>query len=139
VLLAKPRDTPPAAHKKNHTKNTHTRQKKRTPLSLKKQTTKAIAFFDAVCGVAEAEQHHPDLHLTNYRDVEVVLSTHAIGGLARADFILAAKLDALDVEYSPKWLRESGGAGGGGGGAAAGGGGGGSGGGGGGGGGGAKQ
>ena len=71
-----------------------------------------------MCGVAEAEGHHPDLHLTNYRDVQVVLSTHAIGGLARADFILAAKLDALDVEYSPKWLRENaagGGAGGGGG------------------------
>ena len=80
--------------------------------------TTAVAFFNAVCGVAEAEGHHPDLHLVNYRDVELVLSTHAIGGLARADFILAAKLDALEVEYSPKWLREHGGGGGGGGGGA---------------------
>jgi 4a-hydroxytetrahydrobiopterin dehydratase len=23
------------------------------------------------------------------------------------DFVLAAKLDALDVTYSPKWLREN--------------------------------
>lgn len=31
----------------------------------------AIDFFNAVKQVAEAEGHHPDLHLTNYREVEV--------------------------------------------------------------------
>lgn len=31
----------------------------------------AIDFFQAVKEVAEAEGHHPDLHLTNYRDVQV--------------------------------------------------------------------
>ena len=111
--------------------------------------------------VAEAEGHHPDLHLTNYRDVkvrpsaqatdityarslpskgshkpawfhisaesqnlnhislpqhwdaaqetacaQVDLSTHAIGGLSKNDFIVAAKIDAVPTEYSPKWLRE---------------------------------
>ena len=40
------------------------------------------------------------------RDVRVDLSTHAIGGLSLPDLVLAAKIDALDVEYSPKWLRE---------------------------------
>ena len=68
--------------------------------------TAALAFFNAVGRVAEAETHHPDLHLTNYRDVRVVLSTHVVGGLTFLDFILAAKLDALPVTYSPKWLRE---------------------------------
>jgi tetrahydromethanopterin S-methyltransferase subunit D len=34
---------------------------------------------------------------------QVVLSTHAVGGLTMFDFIMAAKLDALDIEYSPKW------------------------------------
>lgn len=41
----------------------------------------ALAFFGRVTGVAEAEDHHPDLHLTNYRDVRLELSTHAAGGL----------------------------------------------------------
>lgn len=41
------------------------------------------------------------------RDVEVVLSTHAIGALSMHDFVLAAKIDQVPVVYSPKWLRES--------------------------------
>lgn len=66
----------------------------------------AIDFFNAVKDVAEAEGHHPDLHLTNYREVQVVLSTHAIGALSLLDMVMAAKLDALPVQYSPKWERE---------------------------------
>lgn len=31
----------------------------------------AVDFFNAVRDVAEAEGHHPDLHLTNYREVQV--------------------------------------------------------------------
>ncbi|KAL0043030.1 hypothetical protein WJX79_007408 [Trebouxia sp. C0005] len=42
----------------------------------------AVKFFDQVAEVAEEEDHHPDLHLTDYREVKVVLSTHAIGGLS---------------------------------------------------------
>jgi 4a-hydroxytetrahydrobiopterin dehydratase len=38
--------------------------------------------------------------------VRVVLSTHAVGGITLPDLVIAAKLDALPVEYSPKWLRE---------------------------------
>ena len=67
----------------------------------------AFAFLNQLSRVAEAEGHHPDVHLTNYRDVRIVLTTHAIGGLSMHDFVLAAKLDALDVAYSPKWLREN--------------------------------
>ena len=61
-----------------------------------------MAFLTAVADVAEAQGHHPDLHLTNYRDVSLSLVTHALGGLSTADFALAAKLDALPVDYSPK-------------------------------------
>lgn len=66
----------------------------------------AMGFFNAVSEIAEAEGHHPDLHLTNWRDVRVALSTHAIGGLSMPDLVLAAKIDAIAVEVSPKWLRE---------------------------------
>ncbi len=60
-----------------------------------KNFVKAIAFFNQVAEVAEAEQHHPDLHLTGYRNVKIVLTTHAIGGLSENDFIVAAKIDEL--------------------------------------------
>ena len=59
--------------------------------------TEAIEFFQKVAQVAEAEDHHPDLHLTGYRNVAIELSTHAIGGLSENDFILAAKIDQIPV------------------------------------------
>lgn len=57
----------------------------------------ALDFFNRIGAVAEAEDHHPDLHLTAYRNVAVELWTHALGGLSENDFILAAKIDALPV------------------------------------------
>ena len=57
----------------------------------------ALDFFRRVGDVAEAEDHHPDLHLTGYRNVAIELSTHAVGGLTENDFILAAKIDQLPV------------------------------------------
>jgi 4a-hydroxytetrahydrobiopterin dehydratase len=58
----------------------------------------AIHFFNEVAKVAEADDHHPDLHLTGYRNVAIELSTHAIGGLSENDFILAAKIDQVPIE-----------------------------------------
>lgn len=55
----------------------------------------AIEFIHDVAQTAESEGHHPDLHLTDYRNLAIELSTHAIGGLSMNDFILAAKIDAL--------------------------------------------
>ena len=62
----------------------------------------AINFFNDVAKVAEADDHHPDLHLTGYRNVAIELSTHAIGGLSENDFILAAKIDRVPVELKQK-------------------------------------
>ncbi len=57
-----------------------------------------IGFFQRVAEVAEADGHHPDLHLEGYRNVWIELYTHAIGGLSENDFILAAKIDQLPME-----------------------------------------
>ena len=54
----------------------------------------AMAFLNDVARVAEAEGHHPDFTLHSWNKVDVTLWTHAIGGLSRNDFILAAKIDA---------------------------------------------
>ena len=58
----------------------------------------ALDFFHRVGQIAEAEGHHPDLHLVGYRNVAIELWTHAISGLSENDFILAAKIDQLPVE-----------------------------------------
>lgn len=55
----------------------------------------ALQLAQAIGELAEQEQHHPDLHVTGYRHLKVVLTTHAIGGLSENDFIVAAKIDAL--------------------------------------------
>jgi len=63
-----------------------------------KDFTTAIRFFNSVAEVAEADDHHPDLRLSGYRNVAIELSTHAIKGLSENDFILAAKIDQIPVE-----------------------------------------
>jgi 4a-hydroxytetrahydrobiopterin dehydratase len=57
-----------------------------------------MQFFNRCAEVAEADGHHPDLHIEGYRNVSVELWTHAIGGLSENDFILAAKIDRLPIE-----------------------------------------
>jgi 4a-hydroxytetrahydrobiopterin dehydratase len=54
-------------------------------------------FINRVAEVAEAEGHHPDLHLMEYRKLAIELWTHDAGGLTENDFILAAKIDELPV------------------------------------------
>lgn len=60
----------------------------------------AMDFFQKCAEVAEADGHHPDLHLVGYRNVAVELWTHAIGGLSENDFILAAKIDELPIDLA---------------------------------------
>ena len=62
----------------------------------------AMDFFQRVAELAEDEGHHPDLHLTGYRNATVELTTHAIGGLSENDFVLAAKINDLPIECKNK-------------------------------------
>ena len=57
----------------------------------------AMAFVNRVAGIAEAENHHPDIHIS-YNKVCLQLSTHKIGRLSKNDFIVAAKADRASAE-----------------------------------------
>lgn len=57
----------------------------------------ALELFQRVGEVAEAEQHHPDLHLEGWNNCTIDLWTHARSGLSENDFIVAAKIDQLDI------------------------------------------
>jgi 4a-hydroxytetrahydrobiopterin dehydratase len=63
-----------------------------------KDFSAGLEFFQVVAQLAEAENHHPDLHLEGYRNVWIEIWTHAVGGLTENDFILAAKIDRLPVK-----------------------------------------
>ena len=68
-----------------------------------------LDFFNQVAQVAEADGHHPDLHIEGYRNVAIELWTHAIGGLSENDFILAAKVDQIPVELKElNWISHVG-------------------------------
>ena len=53
-----------------------------------------VELINRIAPIAEAEGHHPDLHLT-YGSLRVELWTHAAGGLTENDFVLAAKIDQI--------------------------------------------
>jgi 4a-hydroxytetrahydrobiopterin dehydratase len=62
-----------------------------------KNFKEALAFLNQVAALAEEEGHHPDMQLFEWNKVKVSLTTHAIGGLSKNDFIVASKVNGLQV------------------------------------------
>ncbi len=58
-----------------------------------KDFRQAMIFVDRIAGIANEQDHHPDIQIS-YNTVRLSLSTHKIDGLSMNDFILAAKIDA---------------------------------------------
>jgi len=57
-------------------------------------TMPGVELINAIAPLAEAEGHHPDLHLS-YGSLRVDLWTHAAHGLTENDFILASKIEQI--------------------------------------------
>lgn len=62
-----------------------------------KDFKEAMQFVNKIAGLANAEDHHPDIFIS-YSRVKLECSTHKIGGLSINDFILAAKADLIQPE-----------------------------------------
>jgi len=60
----------------------------------------AMAFANRIAEAANAANHHPDIHIEAYRNVRIVLTTHAKGGLSDADVELALRIDELETSVS---------------------------------------
>jgi len=60
----------------------------------------AIAFVNRVAGVAEMENHHPDILVWNWNNVKLTFTTHRVKGLSDRDFALASKVDAATSNNS---------------------------------------
>ena len=52
-----------------------------------------IAFVNRVAEIAEAQGHHPEMHV-GFRKLRMEIWTHKIDGLTESDFVFAAKADA---------------------------------------------
>ena len=59
-----------------------------------KDFQEALDFTNKVGALAEAADHHPEICLT-WGHVSITIWTHSIGGLSEADFVFAAKADAI--------------------------------------------
>ena len=57
---------------------------------------KALIFANKVGAISDAEGHHPDLSV-GWGYCLVMLHTHAIKGLSTNDFILASKIDEINL------------------------------------------
>jgi len=55
----------------------------------------AIDLVVRIAAVAEDEKHHPDIHLTQYRNLRVGLTSHDLGGLSEKDILVARKINEL--------------------------------------------
>jgi 4a-hydroxytetrahydrobiopterin dehydratase len=61
-----------------------------------KDFKEAMSFVNKVADLAESEGHHPDIYIF-YNKVNFSLHTHAAKGLTENDFIIAAKINNLEV------------------------------------------
>jgi len=57
----------------------------------------AVALLTAVAREADAANHHPDVRL-GYGSIDVVLTSHDVGGVTERDLTLAARIDELAAE-----------------------------------------
>jgi 4a-hydroxytetrahydrobiopterin dehydratase len=55
----------------------------------------AAAFINQIAGAAEQHDHHPDILLSDYKNVTVIFSTHSAGGITQNDFDMAAAVEKL--------------------------------------------
>lgn len=57
--------------------------------------SQALAFVNQVAKIAEAENHHPDILLFNYKKARLTIQTHETGSLTDQDFHLAEAINNL--------------------------------------------
>ena len=68
----------------------------------------ALDFINGAGAIAERRNHHPDLAISGYNKVHIVVFSHGLSGLTDNDIELCKEIDAeVKIVYSPKWLREN--------------------------------
>eukprot|EP01130_Rhizamoeba_saxonica_P014437 TRINITY_DN630_c0_g1_i2.p1 TRINITY_DN630_c0_g1~~TRINITY_DN630_c0_g1_i2.p1 ORF type:complete len:136 (+),score=28.74 TRINITY_DN630_c0_g1_i2:62-469(+) len=57
----------------------------------------ALDFVNKIGEVAETQNHHPDISIKGWNNVEVEIYTHSLNAIAENDFIIAAHINTLPV------------------------------------------
>jgi len=61
-----------------------------------KNFLQSLKFVKKISIIAEKESHHPDINF-GWGYARIVIFTHAINGLSESDFILASKIDKINL------------------------------------------
>jgi 4a-hydroxytetrahydrobiopterin dehydratase len=61
----------------------------------KKNFKECINLVNKITDIAEEQQHHPDIHITSYNNLKIVLYTFFVNGLSINDIIIAQKINDL--------------------------------------------
>jgi 4a-hydroxytetrahydrobiopterin dehydratase len=56
---------------------------------------KALNFVNAVGTLAEQRQHHPDIYIHDYNQVDILLTTHDEGKVTDKDYSMAESIDKI--------------------------------------------
>jgi 4a-hydroxytetrahydrobiopterin dehydratase len=73
-----------------------------------KDFLEAMKYINASASICEELNHHADMHLTNWNNIKIEISTHSAGAITKNDLSLATKLNTIQVEFSQRWLKETG-------------------------------
>jgi 4a-hydroxytetrahydrobiopterin dehydratase len=58
---------------------------------------RAIEFVNQLSAVIEKSEHYPDIHVS-FRNVQLEMSTHDVGGLTARDFALIADINTIPTD-----------------------------------------
>jgi 4a-hydroxytetrahydrobiopterin dehydratase len=64
----------------------------------------ASNFAKAVSEVSEQYGHYPEIHVTTFRSVEIILYSHKPNGITELDITMAKRFDEIPVEYAMSWI-----------------------------------
>lgn len=62
-----------------------------------KDYNEAIDYMNKIGKIANERNHHPDLHLTTFKHLEMVIYTFSLKGLTENDFDLAKAIDGIPM------------------------------------------
>ena len=57
--------------------------------------TSAVRAINKISKLAKKANHHPDIHLTNYKKLRIVLTSHDVGKVTDRDIQLAGQIQKI--------------------------------------------
>lgn len=69
-------------------------------LYIFKDFATSVTFINLIVPVADGMNHHPDIRIYGWNNLEITVTTHDHGGITHLDFELAGKIDTLMKGFS---------------------------------------